>query len=235
MLLKNPRTYARINDVQNYVSGGEIDWNSKPSYIRSSMAIQPEGSNMYVNPNLPYTDLARTPINLETLGGFLSSTTPLIQTPVETLTNMDWFTGKPLESYPGEQEKMPIVDSLAKLAGVPSNPESGISVPMDSRVTGNLVGSVPIITRISNLLGILAGQPSSDVKKLSQISTTVGGPSLYDATSVDNAAVKEERDRLVGLIQSLNAQGLDVPTTQELQKSSKNRYNRLKSIIAGGK
>ena len=62
MLLKSPRTYARINDTQNYIAGGPIDWDSKPEYIRDSMAIQPQGSDKYVNLNLyPLPILAGSP------------------------------------------------------------------------------------------------------------------------------------------------------------------------------
>jgi hypothetical protein len=234
MLLKNPRFYARINDLQNYVAGGEIDWKSKPDYVRNSMAIQPEGSNFYVNPNLPYTDLARVPVNLDTLGGLMSNVTPLIQTPVESITNQDWFTMNPLESYQGQQTSAPIVDALAKIAGVPVNKDN-IAVPVDARVTGNILSSVPIITRITNLIETLAGQQSSQVKNLSRISTTVGGPSFYDAAAVQASATKEQRDRLVDLIQKLKAGGVEVPTTQELKKSSQSSYDRLKSVISGGR
>ena len=52
-LISDPRIFARLNDVQNAIAGGPIDWDEKPDYIQDMMAIQPMGSDKYFSNTLP--------------------------------------------------------------------------------------------------------------------------------------------------------------------------------------
>src|SRR5690606_37993267 len=93
-LITDPRIFARLNDIQNAIAGGPIDWEEKPDYIQGMMAIQPMGSDKYISNTLPWQDLTRIPtgVNSRSLSDLLSSVSPLIRAPIESVTNTNWWT-----------------------------------------------------------------------------------------------------------------------------------------------
>jgi hypothetical protein len=226
-LITDPRIFARLNDIQNAIAGGPIDWDEKPDYIQDMMAIQPMGSDKYFSNTLPWQDLTRIPTGLgsDSLSDLLSSVNPLIRAPIESITNTDWWTGQPLEDYAGEQTDIPVLTTLLRLLG------SDTDYTVGARYGGNLLNQIPVLTRAGGLLDAATGQETSDSRILSRVSTTLGGPSVYDASSVQNSADWQERQRLVDLIRLLQDQGVEVPTVNELKKTS--RYQRLKKILGG--
>jgi len=227
-LITDPRIFARLNDIQNAIAGGPIDWEEKPDYIQDMMAIQPMGSDKYFSNTLPWQDLTRIPtgINSRSLSDLLSSVNPLIRAPIESVTNTNWWTGRPLEDYAGEQTDIPVLTTLLRLLG------SDTDYTVGARYGGHLLNQIPILTRAGGLLDAATGQETSDSRILSRVSTTLGGPSVYDASSVQSSADWQERQRLVELIRLLQDQGVEVPTVNELNKTS--RYSRLKKILGGG-
>lgn len=226
-LISDPRIFARLNDVQNAIAGGPIDWDEKPDYIQDMMAIQPMGSDKYFSNILPWQDLTRIPtgVNSRSLSDLLSSVNPLIRAPIESVTNTDWWTGQPLEDYAGEQTDIPVLTTLLRLLG------SDTDYTVGARYGGNLLNQIPVLTRAGGLLDAATGQETSDSRILSRVSTTLGGPSVYDASSVQNSADWQERQRLVDLIRRLQDEGVEVPTINDLKRTS--RYQRLKKILGG--
>ena len=226
-LISDPRIFARLNDVQNAIAGGPIDWDEKPDYIQDMMAIQPMGSDKYFSNTLPWQDLTKIPTGLDSdsLSDFLSSVNPLIRAPIESITNNDWWTGQPLEDYAGEQTDIPVLTTLLRLLG------SDTDYTVGARYGGNLLNQIPVLTRAGGLLDAATGQETSDSRILSRVSTTLGGPSVYDASSVQNSADWQERQRLVDLIRLLQDEGVEVPTINDLKRTS--RYQRLKKILGG--
>jgi hypothetical protein len=226
-LISDPRIFARLNDVQNAIAGGPIDWDEKPDYIQDMMAIQPMGSDKYISNTLPWQDLTKIPTGLssDSLSDFLSSVNPLIRAPIESITNTDWWTGQPLEDYAGEQTDIPVLTTLLRLLG------SDTDYTVGARYGGNLLNQIPVLTRAGGLLDAATGQETSDSRILSRVSTTLGGPSVYDASSVQDSADWQERQRLVDLIRRLQDEGVEVPTINDLKRTS--RYQRLKKILGG--
>ena len=226
-LVTDPRIFARIGKIQNAIAGGPIDWEDKPEYIQDTGAIQPLGSDFYVGNTLPFQDLAKIPMGLDmdAMGGFLSSVNPLIRAPIESITNQDWWTGEKLEDYAGEQSDIPVLSSLLRALG------SNDNLTVSSRTTGNLLDNIPVLSRADDLLNIATGQETNDSRILSRVSTTMGGPSVYGASSVERSADWQERQRLLDLIRLLQDQGVEIPNASQLKQDS--RYGRLKRILGG--
>jgi len=224
VLVKNPRVFARINDVQNAIAGENIDWKEKPEYIQDMVAIQPKGSDMYVDMDLPYQDLTRLPINSNTLADLLSSINPIIRVPIESITNQKWWTGQELEKYPGEKTDIPVLTTLLEMLGQEQGPQIG------ARYGGNVLNNIPILTRAGNLLDAVSGKETNDVRNLSRVSTTMGGPAFFDAASVENSADWQERQRLIDLIQLLQDEGYNIPTSSEARKEG--RYRKLSRLLS---
>ena len=212
VMLKNPRIYSRINRIQDAAAGEPIDWSEKPDYIQDSMAVQSINSPMYSSMSLPYQDLTKIPVgaDMDAMGNLLSSVSPLIRAPIESITNQKWWTGNKLEDYSGEKADIPALTTLIELLTGKQGPQ------VDARVTGNLLSNIPILTRAGNLVDSATGKETSDVKNLSRLSSSIGGPSFYDASSVQNSANWQERQRLLDLIQLLQDQGIDVPSIDDL-------------------
>ena len=224
VLVKNPRVFARINDVQNAIAGENIDWTKKPEYIQDMVGIQPKGSDMYVAMNLPYQDLTRLPINSNTSADLLSSINPIIRAPIESITNQRWWTGQKLEKYPGEKTDIPVLTTLLEMLGQEQGPQIG------ARYGGNVLNNIPILTRAGNLLDAVSGKETNDVRNLSRVSTTIGGPAFFDAASVENSADWQERQRLIDLIQLLQDEGYNIPTSGEARKEG--RYRKLSRLLS---
>jgi len=224
VLVKNPRVFARINDVQNAIAGENIDWKEKPEYIQDMVGIQPKGSDMYVGMSLPYQDLTRLPINSNTLADLLSSINPIIRVPIESITNQKWWTGQELEKYPGEKTDIPVLTTLLEMLGQEQGPQIG------ARYGGNVLNNIPILTRAGNLLDAVSGKETNDVRNLSRVSTTIGGPAFFDAASVENSADWQERQRLIDLIQLLQDEGYNIPTSGEARKEG--RYRKLSRLLS---
>jgi hypothetical protein len=224
VLVKNPRVFARINDIQNAIAGENIDWKEKPEYIQDMVAIQPKGSDMYVDMDLPYQDLTRLPINSNTLADLLSSINPIIRVPIESITNQKWWTGQELEKYPGEKTDIPVLTTLLEMLGQEQGPQIG------ARYGGNVLNNIPILTRAGNLLDAVSGKETNDARNLSRVSTTMGGPAFFDAASVENSADWQERQRLIDLIQLLQDEGYNIPTSGEARKEG--RYRKLSRLLS---
>lgn len=219
VMLKNPRLYSRINSIQNSIAGEDIDWGDKPEYIQDSMAVQPINSNMYASMSLPYQDIAKIPTSMDDISGLLSSVSPIIRAPVESAINRKFWTGQDLEEYSGEQTDIPVLTTLMELLTGQKGPQ------VDSRVTGNLLSNVPLLTRAGNMLDTVSGKETNDARNLSRLSTSVGGPSLYDASSVETSGLWDDRNRLIALIQLLQDQGVEVPTMAEINEVMKKSGN----------
>jgi hypothetical protein len=224
-LVTNPRVFARANDIMNSLAGGPIDWQNQPDYIQDSLAVRPQGSDFYFSNQLPFQNLTKIPTaaNMDAMGDFLSSVNPLIRAPIESITNQKWWTGQPLEQYPGEQQEIPVLSRLLELLGAQTPPTVG------ARYAGNVLDQIPVLTRAGNLLNTLSGAETSDARNLSRVSTTLGGPAAYSAESVANSADWQERQRLIDLIRKLQDEGTVVPGVNELRGES--RYQRLKRLM----
>lgn len=227
MLFKQPRVYSRLNKMYESANGGPVDWENEPEYIKESMAIKPFGGDNYVGLNMPYNDLSM----VGSPGKVLSSVSPFIRAPIEMATNREWWTGQDIEGYNNEQQEIPVISTLLKAITGDSGPT------IDKRYLGHILDNIPLSNRVDNLLGILTGQGSSSARNLSHISTTLGGPVVYDAESAKKSGTYQEKQRAVDYIQYLQDQGKEVPTTKEIKDGEKgkgkSRYKYLRERYGG--
>ena len=119
----------------------------------------------------------------------------------------------PWRTTVGEQTDIPVLSSLLQMPWTENHPT------VDKRVTGNLLEQCPnTYKRADNLLRTATGQEDDKIRNLSRLSSTLGGPSMYNAESVEKSSDWQERQRLVDLIKLLQDKGIEIPTTREIKK-----------------
>lgn len=189
MLIKNPREMARISDMMNAAAGEPIEWGEQPEYIQDIGAFPVAGSNHYVAPNLPFTDLARGIPSMNTATNLLSAVSPLLRAPVELITNNQWYNGQPLEDYEGEQRDLPLAGLLRSL---------GIETPtVNSRGLTYFADQVPLLRNIDAITN------PENPRQMEKASSFIGGPGLYKKDAVQRSAQYEELNKLRALIRAL--------------------------------
>lgn len=211
MLYRNPREYQRVNDVMSAAEGEPIDPQNRPSYINDSGAFKLGSNGDYISPSLPFTDINKLPTSADALRQYISGVNPLIRAPIESATNTQWFSGRPLESYQGETRDMPLA-GLLKYLGVDTSNLPRIS----KRTTGELIDQLPLVRNID-----LMTNPDNPDKQVSRFSSFLGGPSVYSNESVQKSKLYEDKRRLEDFIKKLNDEGTSVSTIRELQKAGK--------------
>jgi hypothetical protein len=222
-LFKNPRNFARIGDVMNAASGEAVDWDEQPEYIKESGAVQLGSDGPYVAFNLPFTDLSRVPTNMDAIMQLLSSVNPIIRAPIESATNLQWFTGQPLEDYKGQTRDIPLAGLLRYLGAIDKDQRAP---QVDNRVVGNALDQIPLLRNVDVMTN-----PESP-RRVSRISSFIGGPSIYQREGVERSKLYEEKNELDTLIKQLKAEGVDIPTTNELKKTG--GRSRIKQLLSGG-
>lgn len=189
MLIKNPREMARISDTMNAAAGEPIEWGEQPEYIQDIGAFPVAGSNHYMAPNLPFTDLARGIPSMNTATNLLSAVSPLLRAPVELITNNQWYNGQPLEDYEGEQRDLPLAGLLRSL---------GIETPtVNSRGLTYFADQVPLLRNIDAITN------PENPRQMEKASSFIGGPGLYKKDAVQRSAQYEELNKLRALIRAL--------------------------------
>ena len=193
MLIKNPREMARISKAANAAAGEPIDWSEQPEYIQDMGAFPVGNSNHYASLNLPFSDISRGVPSINALQDWLSAVNPLLRGPVEMATNAQWFNGRPLENYEGEQQELPLTGILRAL-GMNNLPT------VDKRGAGYIMNQLPLLRNLDSI-----SDPTNPRQK-QKASTFVGGPGLYNKESVETSAQYEQLNRLMDLIQLLKAE-----------------------------
>ena len=196
MMIKNPRELARISDTMNAAAGEPISWSEQPEYIQEAGAFPLGNLNHYLSPNLPYSDLSRGIPNLETAKNWLSAVNPIIRAPIELATNTQWFNGRPIENYGGEQRDLPLAGLLRAL---------GIETPsVSKRGAGYLADQIPLLRNLDAVTN------PDNPRQMEKASTFLGGPGLYKKDAVQTSSQYEYLKLLQDLIRLLQEQNQNI-------------------------
>lgn len=207
MLLRKPGKYAATYEVTRDI--GEVpEPEEVPDFILKSggFRLPGEAGGAYIIPNMPYSDIGQIPTSLEEFRELSAMINPMIRGPVEVLTNVALYSGRPLEMYPGEPQNLPLAELINRLTGV--------QLPMvPKRTVGYAIEQIPPLRNLS-----VIANPEHP-RQMARLASILGGPQFYPGSWAQEAATYEERDRLRALIRYLEDIGMQVPTVRELEKS----------------
>ena len=220
-IAKNTPKYKRLFRALNkaYDSVGEGNYNG---YQRDNMQIPlpftgSNGEQLFLKANLPVSDLGEFMSN--PVQRTLSSTAPLIKTPIEMVTGKSLFTGEDANynTLKNTAEKLGIkyqgVQDTAKLAETILN---GFGM---QNVSTNLIKKVRAIL-----------DKDQDGKSNQQLWAEIFRSVLQNTKreNVVNSGLYDEMLQYQAVIKRLKNQGIDVPTMTEINATNKMKLNRLK-------
>jgi len=180
-----PGRYSKVAKLAAAVGGGidtKVPDELQPTYFKDLWMWQlpitlPNGTPLFFNPNLPFQDLNKLPIDLrhpkEAMDTFvrnaLSSISPFLKFPIEVVGGYDIFRGRPLERYPGYKAPVPgIFQYIAKqwLDAFPDTAEKlGMDVESNGMVTMNPRAARAIenfLPFVNNYARMLAQTPNKE-------------------------------------------------------------------------
>lgn len=203
--VRQPGKFAQLGRIERGIGGEQPPRSEVPGFLERQNAILlpgEEGERVFVSLGLPAADLNEIPLSAEGLRDLLGSASPLLTTLPQIATNQQFFSGAPIEQFQGEQDPIPVLNAVAQLLG-----RGEITAP--ARLSF-LLNQVPIFRNIES-----AVDPSNERRAQRALSILAGG-SLFGQEDAARIASFEERDRLRGLLRSLQDRGVEVPTVNEL-------------------
>ena len=204
---KNGSRYNRLMKAYNSLTSDE-DYDNAADYLKENMyipipSIDEDGNYKFIRAQLPFGDLVSTVD--DPWGTLVNASTPLFKVPYELATGIDTFTGREIESFPGEKSKQ---------------------LPFMTKKTENLLGDltgfdVPIKTGY-NLLKGLGNEETGLLENL--------GQNLLDTTTTISGNVDTDRinkmyneiDELRNMMKQYEQEGYQFSTMTELKKANKN-------------
>ena len=214
---KYKRLFRALNKAYDSVSDDKI-----ASYQKNNMQIPlpftgSNGEQLFLKANLPVSDLGEfmsSPVQRT-----LSSTAPLIKTPIEMVTGKSLFTGEDANynTLKNTAEKLGIrsegVNNTAKLAETILN---GFGM---QNVSTNLIKKVQAVL-----------DKDQDGKSNQQLWAEIFRSVLQNTKreNIVNSGLYDEMQQYQAVIKRLKNQGIDVPTMTEINATNKMKLNRLK-------
>lgn len=214
-LIKQPKKYRDIAWFGDALEGDESGWENKPEYVRDTGALRIplDGKDIFINPNLPYTDLSRLPVDQKSFNNLLGSLNPLLRVPlVEWPSNTKLFSGREISKYPGETQPIPLA-GLLKSLGID---ESDIP-QINKKYLGYLLEQIPFLRNIDVMTD------PDNPRQIARLSSFLGGPSYFSEDSVINSKTYEDLQILTDMLSELKDRGVDVPTISEIEKQRKGK------------
>ena len=220
-VVKNTPKYKRLFRALNkaYDSVGEGNYYE---YQKNNMQIPlpftgSNGEQLFLKANLPVSDLGEFMSN--PVQRTLSSTAPLIKTPIEAVTGKSLFTGEDANynTLKNTAEKLGIkyqgVQDTAKLAETILN---GFGM---QNVSTNLIKKVQAVL-----------DKDQDGKSNQQLWAEIFRSVLQNTKreNIVNSGLYDEMLQYQAVIKRLKNQGIDVPTMTEINATNKMKLNRLK-------
>lgn len=205
------KTYNSLKD-----SYGD-DYANMDEYFRNNMyipvpGIDKDGNYTFIRTQLPIADLidfTNDPIN-----SLVSKGNPFIKTLYENATNTNTFTGKDIESFPGEKSKdLGLLEELGNLVGIGN---SLVPTKKQEQLIGNLTGLNAFTRQVDRAYkgykddGIL-GSISNQFVQRKNVNTDRLNRS-YD-----------EIQSLKDLMKQYEQKGYQFSTISELKKANKNK------------
>ncbi len=206
---KNASNYSRLIKTYNSLTSDE-GFDNAPDYLKENMyipipTIDKDGNYKFIRAQLPFGDLISTVD--DPWGTLVNASTPLIKTPYELATGIDTFTGREIESFPGEKSK--------QLPFIPKKTENllgdltGLDVPL--KLGYNLLKNSENGGFGQNILDTVTISGNVDTDKLNR---------QYD-----------EINELKTMMKQYQQEGYEFSTMNELKRANKNgvvgKYNSL--------
>ena len=214
---KYKRLFRALNKAYDSVGDDKI-----ASYQKNNMQIPlpftgSNGEQLFLKANLPVSDLGEFMSN--PVQRTLSSTAPLIKTPIEMVTGKSLFTGEDANynTLKNTAEKLGIrsegVNNTAKLAETILN---GFGM---QNVSTNLIKKVQAVL-----------DKDQDGKSNQQLWAEIFRSVLQNTKreNIVNSGLYDEMQQYQAVIKRLKNQGIDVPTMTEINATNKMKLNRLK-------
>lgn len=203
---KNGSKYNRLMKAYNSLTSDE-NYDNAADYLKENMyipipSIDEDGNYKFIRAQLPFGDLVSTVD--DPWGTLVNASTPLFKTPYELATGVDTFTGREIESFPGERSKqLPFMTKKAE------------------NLLGDLTGfDVPIKTGYN----LLKGSGNEKTGLLENL-----GQNLLDTTTISGNVDTdklyrqyEELDALQNMMKQYEQEGYEFSTMTELRKANKN-------------
>jgi polyhydroxyalkanoate synthesis regulator phasin len=183
-------------------------WDEKPEYLRDLIAFTIGDTGVSGSMSLPYQDLNKLPITWENMQALLANTNPVVRAPLELITNLQMFTGRNIEEYPGEMRDTPF-SGLLKRLGVQEVPR------VEKRGLAYLVDQIPLL----NSLNIVADPENA--RNTSRLVSMIGGPSFYDNEAASESKEYEDYKIFENFVKKLRDEGVELPTLDEIKKKRK--------------
>jgi hypothetical protein len=217
-LIERPKSFARVQKAMDAVQGEDHDIENMPDWAKDVGLVGLGNTGKYINPNLPYQDLGRLPVNIDNIINLLASVNPLIRAPIEYGMNTEMYSGAPIERYRGETRNAPFIGSLMKALGAEDT-----EVPqVKERGLGFLLKQMPLINNLDTVLD------PDNPRAGARLSSMLGLPSYFEEDKLKRSEIYEENRRLLDLLRLLRDQGYEIPTTDELnQDPRKDLLRRL--------
>lgn len=214
---KYKRLFRALNKAYDSVGDDKI-----ASYQKNNMQIPlpftgSNGEQLFLKTNLPVSDLGEFMSN--PVQRTLSSTAPLIKTPIEMVTGKSLFTGEDANynTLKNTAEKLGIrsegVNNTAKLAETILN---GFGM---QNVSTNLIKKVQAVL-----------DKDQDGKSNQQLWAEIFRSVLQNTKreNIVNSGLYDEMLQYQAVIKRLKNQGIDIPTMTEINATNKMKLNRLK-------
>jgi len=208
-MVKQPGKFATFAKIHGNITE-PYDTEDVPNYLEEAEAILLRGSGpgkgKFMIPYLPYQDLSKIPSSVSQVRELLGAVNPLIRFLPETLLNTQFFSGRPLENYPGETTPIPFLGQLEKL---------GIKMPeMNKRFLGYTWEQMPFFRN----LGIMSDPENP--RWATRTGSFFGLPPTYGEERTNVTAAYEERDRLRAVIRKLQDLGVAIEDTDAVKKEA---------------
>lgn len=208
-LLNNPTRYNRLIKSVKHLQKSATNGNEEnmQDYIKDSLYIplpglDADGNYTILRASLPFGQLVDTVADPKQ--AFVNSLAPIIKAPIEYATGVDSFTGRDIESFPGEKSSQ--IPFLTKKGQKLLGDLSGFDVPLKNAykiyegITSPEYGTLEGLKR--GVLDTITMQGNIDTDKLSK---------QYD-----------ELEELQNLMKQYEQQGYEFSTMTELRKANKN-------------
>ena len=193
-------SYAALKDA-NFQEDPAV-----PEYLKRGLALpltmDSEGNIMFLNWNLPLSDLARLQYDLGDLFNVnvIDMLSPIIKWPFEESTNAIFSTGAPIEKYEGE--RVPLIPGV----------EDGPKIPRKLDYTIQQLGVVEAARKtLGQALQSALGVEQAPLKP-AQVPIVSSLLPIKSQAATKNAMAYQYRDQLQAYIRRLQEQGVPMPT-----------------------
>ena len=205
------------NNLQNYnrlmkgynslMSDFGEDKENIADYLKDNMyipipKIDKDGNYKFVKATIPFGDV--NDILSNPLNAVFSKATPVLRTPYELMTGKNTFTGRDIESFPGQKNNIELVKDIPFL-----NTKKG------ELVLSNLTGLDTPLKQIDKIT-------KGDFSGLVSLEGNVDTDKLYKSY--------DDIDRLKNLMKKYEQEGYEFSTINELKEANKN--SKTKEIQA---